>query len=62
VIFNEKNVYKDLLTERSTSKKDLGMTSRTTPGHQDAAMSEFVELDNVPVKKVQSILKGNKEL
>ena len=37
------------------------MASRSTPGQQDAAKSEFVKLD-VPVKKVLSILEENEEL
>ena len=52
MIFNEKKVYKDLLIERSTSEKDPGVASRSTLEQQDAAESEFNELDDVPVKKL----------
>jgi len=38
------------------------VASWSTPEQHDAANSEFVELDNVLVKKVQSILEGNEEL
>jgi len=62
VVFNEKKVYKDLLTERSTSEKDPRVTSQSTLGQQDAAELEIIELDDVSVKKVHSILEGNKEL
>ena len=61
MVFNEK-MYKDLLTERSTSKNDPGVTPHSTPKQRDVADSEFVELDDVLVKKVRSILKGNEEL
>ena len=55
-------MYKDLLTERSTSEKDPGVAPQSTPKYQDAADSEFVKLDDVPVKKVWSIPEGNEEL
>ena len=55
-------MYKDLLTERSTSEKDLRVASRSTPEQQDAPDSEFIELDGLPIKKVRSILEGNKKL
>jgi len=61
VVFNEKKMYKDLLTERGTSEKNPRVASRSTPGQQDATELEFVELDEVPMKKVRSILKGNEE-
>ena len=61
VVFNEK-MYKDSLTERSISEKDTGVASRSTPEQQDVADSEFVELDDVHVKKVQSNPEGNEEL
>jgi len=54
VVFNEK-MYKNLLTERSTSEKDPEVAPQSTPEQQDAADSEFIELDDVPVKKVRSI-------
>ena len=38
------------------------MASRSTPGQQDVVESKFVKLDDVPVKKVRSIPKGNEEL
>ena len=41
MIFNEKKMYKDLLTERRASEKNLGVAPRSTPGQQDAADSEF---------------------
>ena len=62
VVFNEKKMYKDLLTEWSTSEKDPEVAPRSTPEQQDVADSEFVELDDVPVKKVRSILEENEEL
>jgi len=62
MVFNEKKIYKDLLTERSTLEKDLGVTSRNTPGQHNATVSEFVELDDVPMKKVRSIPEENGEL
>jgi len=62
VVLNEKKMYKDLLMEGSTSKKDPGVASRSTPEQQDVADSEFVELDGVPVKMVRSVLEGNEEL
>jgi len=43
VVFNEKKMYKDMLTE-STSEKDPGMAPQSTPKQQDAADSKFVEL------------------
>ena len=50
MVFNENKMYKDLLTERSTSD------------HQSSdADSEFVELDDVPVEKVWSIPQRNDE-
>ena len=55
-------MYKNLLTKRNTSKKNPGVASWSTPEEQDAAESEFIELDDVPVKKVRSIPKGNEEL
>ena len=55
-------MYKNFLMEKSTSDKDHGVASRCTPGQQDAAESKFVELDDVPLKKVWSILEGNKKL
>jgi len=61
VVFNEKKMYTDLLTERSTSKKDPVVASRRTPEQQDIADSEFIKLDDFSVKKVQSILEGNEE-
>ena len=54
-------MYKDLLTERSTSEKDPGVAPRSTTEQQDAADLEFVELDDVPVKKARSISEGNEE-
>jgi len=60
VVFNEKKMYKDLLTE-STSEKDPEMASWNTRGQRDAAESEFIELD-IYVKKVWSIPEGNEEL
>jgi len=61
VVFNEK-VYKDLLTERSTSEKDLRVASRSTLEQRDAVKSEFVEFDDAFVKKVRNIPNGNEEL
>ena len=61
MIFNEK-MYNDLLTERSTSEKDPKVAPLSTPDQQDAADSEFVKLDDVPVKKIRSITEGNEEL
>ena len=55
-------MYKDLLTERSTSEKDPGVAPQSTPEYQDAADSEFVKLDDVPVKKIWSIPEENEEL
>jgi len=43
------------LTGRRTSDKDPGVAPRNTPEQQDAADLEFIELDDVPVKKVRSI-------
>ena len=60
VVFNK--MYKNLLIERSTSEKDLEGASQSTPEQQDAADSEFVELDDVPVKKIWSSPEGNAEL
>ena len=62
VIFNEKKMYKDLLTERSTSEKDPGVAPRSTLEQEDATDSEFIELNDVPLKKVRSIPEGNEEL
>ena len=53
MVFNEKRVYKDLLTDRNTLEKDPRVSSQSTP-EQDAADSEFVELDDVHAK-VRSI-------
>ena len=62
MVFNERKVYKDLLTERSIPEKDLRVAPRCTPEQQSsAADSEFVELDDVPVKEIRSILEGNEE-
>ena len=55
-------MYTDLLMERSTSEKDPGVVPQSTKEQQDTTDSEFVELDDVPMKKVWSIPKGNKEL
>jgi len=38
------------------------VASRSTPKQQDAVDSEFVELDDVSVKKVQSIPKEKEKL
>jgi len=62
VVFNEKKMYKDLLTERSTSEKDPKVTPRSTLEQQEAADSEFVEFDDVPMKKDRSIPKENEKL
>jgi len=59
MVLNEK-MYKDLLTE-STSEKDPRVASQSTLRQQDAAESEFVELDNVLVKKVRGFLGGNED-
>jgi len=59
VIFNAK-IYKDLLTKKNTSEKDPKVAPWSTPEQHDAD-SEFVELD-VPVKKIWSIMEGNKKL
>ena len=60
-VFNERKVYKDLLTERS-NLEDLRLAPQSTPEQQSsAANSEFVELDDVPVEKSQSIPKENGE-
>ena len=48
--------------ERSTSKKDPEVASRSTPEQQDGADSEFVELDDIPMKKVRSIPEKNEEI
>jgi len=62
VVFSEKKVYKDLLTERSTPEKDLGVAPQSSLEQQSgAADSEFVELDDVPIEKIQSILKENEK-
>ena len=56
-IFNEKKVYKDLLTEKSAPEKDLKVAPRSTPEQQSsAADTKFVELDDVLLRKSQSIL------
>ena len=62
MVINEKKMYNDLLTKKSTLKKDPRVASRSTPRQQDAAESEFVEIDDAPVKKIQSISGGNKKL
>ena len=51
MVFNDEKIYKDFLMKRSTSKKDPRVASRSTPRQQDAAKLEFLELDDVPVKK-----------
>ena len=48
--------------ERSTLKKDPRVASQSNPEQQDDMDSEFVELDDIPVKKLQSILERNEEL
>jgi len=62
VVFNEKKVYKKLLTKRNTSEKDPGVAPQSTLEQQDVADSEFIELDDVPVKKIRSIPEENEEL
>ena len=62
MVFNEKKMYKDLLTERNTSEKDPRVASQSTPEQQDAAELEFVKLDDVPMKKVRSIPEENEKL
>ena len=59
VIFNERKIYKDLLTERNTSKKNLRVVPRSTPEQSSAADSEFVELDDVHVEKIRRIPEEN---
>ena len=54
-------MYKDLLTERSTSEKDLRVAPQSTLRQQDVADSEFIKLDDVLVKEARSIPEGNKE-
>ena len=62
MIFNKKKMYKNLLTGRSTSEKDPGVASQSTPEQQNVMDSEFVKLDDAPVKKVRRISEWNKEL
>ena len=61
VVINKKKMYNDLLMEKSTLEKDPEVASRSTPEQQNAAESEFVELD-VPVKNVRNIPEGDEEL
>ena len=62
VVFNKKKMYKDLLMERSTPERDLGVTPWSTREQQRSATdSEFVELNDVPVEKIQSTPKENVE-
>ena len=61
VVFNEK-MYTDLLVKRNTSEKDPEVAPRSTLEQHDVADLQFVELDDVHVKKIRSILEGNKEL
>ena len=42
-------------------EKNPEVASWNTPEQQDVADSEFVELDDLLLKKVQSILEGNEE-
>ena len=48
-------MYKDMLMERSTLEKDPRVASWSNLEQQDDVDSEFVELDDVPVKKLRSI-------
>jgi len=61
VIFNEQKMYKDLQTERSTLKNDLGVAPQSTPEQQSTGNLEFVELEDAPVDKARNILKGDVE-
>jgi len=61
VVFNKKKMYMDLLTVRNTSEKDPRVASWSTLEQQDALESKFMELDDVPVKKVRSISEGNEK-
>ena len=61
MVFNEQKTYKDLQTKRSTSEDDPGVAPRSTPELQGTADSEFVELEDAPMDKVQNIPKGNVE-
>jgi len=51
VVFNEQKIYKNLQTERSTSKRDLGVASRSTPEQQNVADLEFFELEDASMDK-----------
>ena len=52
MVFNETKMYKDFLTKRSTSEKDPEVAPQSNLEQHDVADSEFIELDDVPVKKV----------
>ena len=55
-------MYEDLLTERSTQEKDVGVAPRSTSEQQSNVVdSKFVKLDDVLVEKSQSIPKENEE-
>ena len=54
MVFNEKKIYKGLVDgEKHFREPRSGISEHL--GQQDAAESEFVELDDVPMKKVRSI-------
>ena len=61
MVFNERKVYKDLLTERSTPEKDLGIEQSTTEQQSSATDSKFVEIDDIPIENSWSILEENEK-
>jgi len=58
VIFNEKNTYKDLQMEMSTSENNLRVAPQSTLTQQSAADSEFVKLKDAPMDKARNIPEG----